>query len=124
MRDIHYIKQPTVYLCGQACVAMLAGVTVEDVVAVMNNDKGTGKKDIARALEHYGVRQARTMTKADNATPLPRVCILKVLMPGYGHWVLYADGTYYDPEFGVSTALHPKARVQSYLTIDPEEDAP
>lgn len=31
MKKIHYIKQPTGYLCGQACVAMLAGVTVEEV---------------------------------------------------------------------------------------------
>ena len=37
------------------CVAMLAGVTVEDVVSVMNNDKGTGKKDIEKALNHYGI---------------------------------------------------------------------
>ncbi len=42
--EISYIKQPTEYLCGQACVAMLAGVTVEEVIALMNNDKGTSKK--------------------------------------------------------------------------------
>jgi predicted double-glycine peptidase len=28
MKKINYIKQPTDYLCGQACVAMLADVTV------------------------------------------------------------------------------------------------
>ena len=121
MREITYVPQPTPYLCGQACVAMLAGVTAEEVAAVMNNDKGTGKKDIARALAHYSIPQAKTMTKADNATPLPEVCILKVLLPRYGHWVLYAHGTYYDPEFGVSQTLYPKARVQSYLEIFPEE---
>lgn len=121
MREITYVPQPTPYQCGQACVAMLAGVTAGEVAAVMGNDKGTGKKDIARALAHYGVPQAQTMTKADHATPLPEVCILKVLLPGYGHWVLYAHGVYYDPEFGVSRALYPKARVQSYLEIDPEE---
>lgn len=46
MKEINYIKQPTEYLCGQSCVAMLAGVTVEEVISVMQNDKGTGKKDI------------------------------------------------------------------------------
>jgi len=35
MNKINYIKQPTEYLCGQACVAMLAEVTVEEVVSVM-----------------------------------------------------------------------------------------
>ncbi len=44
MREIKYIKQPTEYLCGQACVAMIANVSVDDVIQVMHNDKGTGKK--------------------------------------------------------------------------------
>lgn len=43
MREIKYIKQPTEYLCGQACVAMIANVPVDDVIQVMHNDKGTGK---------------------------------------------------------------------------------
>ena len=37
MKKINNIKQPTDYLCGQSCVAMLAGVTVEEVVSVMKN---------------------------------------------------------------------------------------
>ena len=51
MKKINYIKQPTDYLCGQACVAMLAGVTVEEVVSVMKNDKGTGKKILRTIME-------------------------------------------------------------------------
>lgn len=117
MKKINYIKQPTDYLCGQACVAMLAGVTVEEVVSVMKNDKGTGKKDIEKALNHYGIKQAKTMTKADNTSVLPRVCILKVLLPKYGHWILYYDGKYYDSEFGEMEELYKKARIQSYLEI-------
>ncbi len=121
MKEITYRKQPTEYLCGQACVAMLVDVTVEEVVSVMQNDKGAGKKDIEKALNHYGIKQARTMTKADNASVLPKVCILKVLLPKYGHWILYYDGKYYDPEFGVTEELYPKARVQSYLEICADE---
>ncbi len=117
MKKINYIKQPTEYLCGQACVAMLAGVTVEEVIYVMKNDKGTGKKDIEKALSYYGIRQAKTMTKADDSSVLPKVCILKVLLPKYSHWVLYYDGKYYDPEFGLTDELYHKARIQSYLEI-------
>ena len=62
MKEIHYIQQPTEYLCGQACVAMIANVSVDDVIRVMNNDQATGKKDIKRALDHYGIRQAKTIT--------------------------------------------------------------
>ena len=106
VKEIHYIQQPTEYLCGQACVAMIANVSVEDVIRVMNNDQATGKKDIERALDHYGIRQAKTMTKADNDTPLPPVCILKVLLPRYSHWVLFYHGKYYDPEFGLMDELY------------------
>lgn len=53
-----YIEQPTGYLCGQACVAMLADVTVDEVITVMNNDKGTSKKQISDALNHYGINHA------------------------------------------------------------------
>ena len=117
MREIRYIQQPTEYLCGQACVAMIAGVSVEDVIRVMNNDGSTGKKDIERALACYGIQQAKTMTKADNRTPLPPVCILKVLLPGYSHWILYYHGKYYDPEFGQTDELYGRARIQSYLEL-------
>ncbi len=79
--------------------------------------KGTGKKDIAKALEHYGITQAKTMTKADNSTPLPSVCILKVLLPKYSHWILYYYGKYYDPEFGLMDELYGRARIQSYLEL-------
>ena len=73
MKDIRFIQQPTEYLCRQACVAMIANVSVDDVIRVMNNDQATGKKDIERALDHYGIRQAKTMKKADNDTnPTPR----------------------------------------------------
>lgn len=122
MKKITYIKQPTEYLCGQACVAMLAGVTVEEVVSVMKNDRGTGKKDIEAALNHYGIRQAKTMKKADNASVLPKVCILKVLLPKYAHWILYYDGKYYDPEFGLTDTLYQKARIQFYLEIFMDEE--
>lgn len=122
IRTIKYIKQPTEYLCGQACVAMLADVTIEEVVSVMQTDKGTGKKDIEKALSFYGISQAKTMTKADNSSVLPKVCILKVLLPGYSHWILYYDGKYYDPEFGLMEELYHKARIQSYLEIFVDEE--
>ena len=47
VKEIHYIQQPTEYLCGQACVAMIANVSVDDVIRVMNNDQATGKKTLS-----------------------------------------------------------------------------
>ena len=95
MKEIQYIQQPTEYLCGQACVAMIAGVSVDDVIRVMDNDQATGKTDIE----------------------LPPVCILNVLLPRYSPWVLYYHGKYYDPEFGLTEELYCKAKIQSYLEL-------
>ncbi len=114
---MRYIEQTTPYLCGQACVAMLADVTIEEVVNVMKTDLGTSKKQISDALKHYGIEHASKLTKADNNSVLPDVCILKVLLPKYGHWVLYYKGKYYDPEFGLLEERYPKERIQSYLEI-------
>lgn len=119
--NIRYIKQPTGYLCGQSCVAMLANVSVDEVIILMNNDKGTSKKEIADALTYYGIEHAKTMTKADNTTTLPDICILKLLLPGYGHWALYYKGIYYDPEFGVLECCYYKAKIQYYLEIYMED---
>lgn len=117
MKEIQYIKQPTEYLCGQACVAMIANISVDEVIQVMNNNMATGKKDIEKALEHYGIAQAKTMTKADNGTSLPPACILKVLVSGYNHWILYYHGKYFDPEFGLMDELYRRAKIQSYLEL-------
>lgn len=115
--EIKYLKQPTEYLCGQTCVAMLANVPVNKVIEVMKNDKATGKKELEAALRHFGIPFAKTMTKADNRAKLPETCILKVLLPKYGHWVLYHKGKYYDPEFGLLDKLYPKEKVQFYWEI-------
>ena len=96
---------------------MIANVSVDEVIRVMNNNQSTGKKEIEKALAYYGIRQAKTMTKADNSTPLPPVCILKVLLPRYSHWILYYHGKYYDPEFGLMDELYQKAKIQSYLEL-------
>ena len=66
VKEIRYVQQPAESLCGQACVAMIADVSVDEVIRAMDNDQATGKKDIERALAHYGIQQAKTMTKADN----------------------------------------------------------
>jgi RimJ/RimL family protein N-acetyltransferase len=40
IENISYIKEPTGYLCGQSCVAMITGVSVDEVIKVI----GTGQR--------------------------------------------------------------------------------
>ena len=55
---ISWIKEPTGYLCGQSCVAMLAAVSVDEVIKITGTDKGTGHTHIRKALNYYGIRYA------------------------------------------------------------------
>jgi len=115
---INYIKQPTEYLCGQAVVAMLADVSVEEIIFVMQNDKGTATAEIRNALKYYGLKTVtNARLKYTDETRLPECCILSLKLPEYGHWSLYYKGKYYDPEFGVSDKLPENAILKYYWEI-------
>ena len=116
--SIEYIKEPTGYLCGQSVVAMLAGVSVDEVIEVMETDKGTDTPTIRDALKWYGLKTAtKARLKYNPGTALPECCILSVLLPGYGHWSLYYKGKFYDPEFGVLDKLPEQAKLRYYWEV-------
>jgi len=115
---INFIKQPTEYLCGQSVVAMLADVSVDEVISVMQNDKGTSTPEIRDALKYYGLKTAtKARLKYTEGAKLPECCILSVLLPGYRHWSLYYKGKYYDPEFGVLDKLPDQAKLRYYWEV-------
>ena len=116
--SIKYIEQPTGYLCGQAVIAMLAEVPVVEVIMVMQNDMGTGVTMMQDALDYYGFKTStKSRRKYVDGAVLPKCCVLSIKMPDYGHWSLYYDGNFYDPEFGVSTELPPQAKLRSYWEV-------
>ena len=116
--SIKYVEQPTEYLCGQAVIAMLADVSVDEVISVMQNDKGTGTPMMKETLKYYGLKTAtKARVKYTEETALPECCILSLKLPGYGHWSLYYKGKFYDPEFGVLAELPDNAKLISYWEI-------
>lgn len=108
---INYIAQPHAYQCGQACVAMLAGVSTAEAAWAMNEDFGTSDEDVAKGLDYYGIPHANLRKPCFSPGELPELCIISLALPGYGHWSLYARGKFYDPEFGVSDRLPDGARL-------------
>ncbi|MCL2300697.1 MAG: hypothetical protein FWC27_11210 [Firmicutes bacterium] len=118
--SITYIQQPTAYLCGQSVIAMLAGVPVEEVIGVMQNDRGTDIPEMHDALSWYGFRtttKERKKYRRFLGGKLPDCCVLSVRLPAYGHWSLYYKGKYYDPELGVLDELPPQAKLVSYWEV-------
>jgi RimJ/RimL family protein N-acetyltransferase len=106
---ISYIKEPTGYLCGQSCVAMLANVSVDEVIKIMGTDKGTGHTHIRKALNYYGIRYAPINYSPDPNASLPELCMIVFELPEYRHWSLYYKGVFYDPEFGIIYEYPPNA---------------
>ena len=115
--SIKFIEQPTEYLCGQSVIAMLAGVSIDEVIKSMRTDMGTSVAEIGGALYYYGIKHGKSRKRATNDTVLPEICILSMKLPGYGHWSLYYKGKYYDPEFGVSDKLPENAVLNHYWEI-------
>ena len=95
-------------LCGQACVAMVAGVSLEKSVKTFGSRGCTTTGQVVIALRKLGVKaplvRAKRVTKA---RPAPQFCIAKMRFKGrrMGHWVVIWKGKIYDPDSRPGTGL-------------------
>ncbi|MTI47137.1 DUF1905 domain-containing protein [Sporosalibacterium faouarense] len=116
--SIKSIIQPQDGMCGQTCVAMLAGITVEEVVKVMNARKWQASiSKVIETLDYYGISHSSKMvygkTRFEN---LPKCCILNVHLERCNHLLLFYNGKYYDPSLGVLEE-YDKEKIIGYLEI-------
>ena len=68
---IQYIKEPTDLQCGQAVIAMAAGINVDEVIAFLGNDRETDLKEMRRAFEHWGIKMSPSGVQVKDNSPLP-----------------------------------------------------
>lgn len=114
--DTQILSQDLRGLCGQTCIALLSGTSVQDVVKRTKCGKGkmSGRK-LFEALDTYGIPRAEKM-KYTRGKPveLPACCILSE----HGHFLLHRDGVFYDNIKGVSHEYN-YAELVAYLEILP-----
>ena len=96
-----YIHEPTPLQCGQAVLAMLADVSVEEIIAIVGTERETDLKQMFMALQHYGIAYIKERKAVNKKEELPKIAILSLETPRCWHWSLYFDGIFYDPEHGV-----------------------
>lgn len=113
-----YIHEPTPLQCGQAVLAMLAGVGVEEIIAVVGTERETKLADMFACLAHYGIGYDPQKKAADRKEDLPDICILSLETPRCWHWSLYFRGVFYDPEHGILDDF-PEACRKYYFRILP-----
>lgn len=98
---INYIHEPTDLQCGQAVLAMITGVPIDQIILDSNTEKETKLADMKRVLNKYGFSISAERKLAENKNNLPKVALLSLETPRCWHWSLYAYGVFYDPEHGV-----------------------
>lgn len=101
--SMEVIIQPEDGLCGQTCVAMLAGVTIAEVISVMDCREWQATMGrVISALNYYSIDHTDIImyTEGHEAT-LPKCCIMMEKMGRFCHYLVHYDGKFYDPNLGV-----------------------
>lgn len=113
------VMQPTNTTCGQACIAMITGKEIDEVIKVMKTDGPTSIGQLIETLNFYGIGHAERNTRISKKNPVPyKYSILTVHTDaGYTHWTLLFEGKYYDPEFGLIEGEYTHGRITSFLGI-------
>jgi hypothetical protein len=126
---MNLIQQPTgSKQCGQACVAMLCGVSIERAVGLVGKKFSTKTKELARACRKLGYHcDSRLSVIGQNYNWLlaQENMLVKITWDHASswHWIVVHDRVIYDPDdpnvittgFGVYNLLG--GRPTSYLEI-------
>ncbi len=100
-RRIGYVHEPTSLQCGQAVLAMVTGIPVQEVADELGNDRETDLKEMKGFLRGHGLWICDERKPVTDRRELPAVCLLSLETPRCWHWSLFCDGVFYDPEHGV-----------------------
>lgn len=105
-REIEYIHEPTDLQCGQAVLAMLTGVSVQQVAAELDNERETTLREMKAYLRSHGLLISDERREVKSKEELPPDCLLSLETPRCWHWSLFCGGAFYDPEHGVLNDFH------------------
>ena len=101
--SIELVRQPHDGLCGQACIAMLAGITLDEAINVMHCSEWQGTVGkVIETLDYLGISYVDEIIYTNGKTvELPKCCLIMERMGRYNHYLVYFDGVYYDSVDGI-----------------------
>lgn len=119
--SIEYVKQPDKGLCGQTCIAMLTGLPIDEIINVMHSNKCLASiSKVIEALDYYGIAHSdKFIYTRGREVKFPKCCIINVRGNKKSHLMVYYNGTYYDPTYGIMKD-YLYENVISYLEITVE----
>jgi hypothetical protein len=98
---------------------MLAGVTIADVITVMDCREWQGTMGrLISALNYYGIDHSNVIVypAEGEKVVLPKCAILMEKMGRFSHYLLYFDGKFYDPNLGIMEE-YDMTKLVGYLEI-------
>ena len=105
-----HIFEPNPLACGQAVLAMLTGIMVENVICEVGTERETTLAQMRSFLESNGIQMDKCRKQVFSKNELPSFAILSLETPKCWHWSLYANGAFCDPEYGVLEDFPPSSR--------------
>lgn len=101
--------------CGQYCLSMLTNVKPETIMGTKVGKGATSTAQLVSFIRSFQFVCARKLKRINKLTNLPKLCILNYRYKGrsMGHWVLYYNGTVYDPAMG--KYLYSKEEIQQHF---------
>ena len=116
---IDVVIQPHDGLCGQSCVAMLAGITLEEAINTMHCGEWQATMDkIVSALNYFGIDHSEEIiyTNGKGDITLPKCCLIMEKMGRFSHYLVYFDGKGYDSNLGV-LERYDLTKIKGYMEI-------
>ena len=95
---IKRLTYPKPGYCGQLCLAMLTGKSVEDIISITQAKAWQcSMSKVMETLDHFGIPHDEKMTYTKGKqVDLPNRCIVNVRAQPKNHLVLYDKGIFYD----------------------------
>lgn len=115
---VDLVTQPWDGLCGQSCIAMIAGTTLDEACDIMKcREWQANMGKMIGTLDYLGIPHAdKIVYTLGREVTLPHCCIIMEKMGRYSHYLVGYNGEYYDPNLGVVKAFD-LTKVVGYLEI-------
>ncbi len=116
--SVDLVTQPWDGLCGQACIAMIAGTSLDEACDIMKcREWQANMSKMIATLEYLGIRHAdKIVYTLGKSVELPHCCIIMEKMGRYSHYLVQFDGGYYEPNQGVLKEFD-QTKMVGYLEI-------
>jgi hypothetical protein len=115
---INLVTQPWDGLCGQSCIAMIAGTTLDEACDIMKcREWQANMGKMIATLEYLGIRHGdKIVYTLGKKVTLPHCCIIMEKMGRYSHYLVGYDNQYFDPNLGVIKEFD-QTKMVGYLEV-------